>query len=68
MAEQMEWLDSEQAAQLLQVSLRTLVRWAREKKVPATPFGGPTRRIWRFRREDFQSIIPEPPACRKETE
>jgi len=34
MAEQIEWLDSEQAAQLLQVSPRTLVRWAREKKYP----------------------------------
>ena len=68
MAEQTEWLDSEQAAQLLQISPRTLLRWAREKKVPATPFGGPTRRIWRFRREDFRDMMPSPSACREEIE
>jgi excisionase family DNA binding protein len=42
------FLDSNQAAALLRISPKTLLRWAREGLVPAHPLSGNKRRIWRF--------------------
>jgi excisionase family DNA binding protein len=41
-------LEAKQAAALLNISPRTLLRWAREGLVPAHPLSGTKRRIWRF--------------------
>ena len=38
-------LNSEQAAQLLDVHEKTVIHWAREKKLPAMRLG----KLWRFR-------------------
>jgi DNA-binding transcriptional MerR regulator len=41
-------LDAIEAARVVGVNSRTLVRWARRGYVPAHPLGEGKRRIWRF--------------------
>jgi len=41
-------LDAEEAAQVLRMDSRTLVRWARLGYVPAHPMGEGKRKLWRF--------------------
>jgi excisionase family DNA binding protein len=41
-------LDAKEAARLLKMNSRTLVRWASRGYVPAHPLGEGRRRIWRF--------------------
>ncbi len=41
-------LDAKEAALLLRMNSRTLVRWARCGHVPAHPLGEGKRRLWRF--------------------
>jgi hypothetical protein len=41
-------LDAREAAFVLKMNSRTLVRWARCGYVPAHPLGEGKRRIWRF--------------------
>lgn len=41
-------LDSEEAAAILKMDSRTLVRWARIGYVPAHPMGEGKRKLWRF--------------------
>jgi helix-turn-helix protein len=43
-----EPLDAANAASILKMNSRTLVRWARCGYVPAHPLGEGKRRIWRF--------------------
>jgi excisionase family DNA binding protein len=49
------FLTAEEAAEFLGgVNARTLLRWAREEKVPAYPLGEGRRRLWRFRSTDLR--------------
>jgi excisionase family DNA binding protein len=48
-------LDAKEAARVLKMDSRTLVRWARRGYVPAHPLGEGKRRIWRF----FESELLE---------
>lgn len=48
-------LDAVEAAKILHMNSRTLVRWARCGYVPAHPLGEGKRRIWRF----FESELLE---------
>ena len=41
-------LDAHEAAQILRMDKRTLVRWARLGQVPAHPMGEGKRKLWRF--------------------
>ena len=41
-------LDAREAAQVLRMDSRTLVRWARLGQVPAHPMGEGRRKLWRF--------------------
>jgi excisionase family DNA binding protein len=41
-------LDADEAAQVLKMDSRTLVRWARLGYVPAHPMGEGKRKLWRF--------------------
>jgi hypothetical protein len=50
-----EPLDAVEAAGVLRMNSRTLVRWARCGYVPAHPLGEGKRRIWRF----FESELLE---------
>ena len=52
-----EWLTAAEAAQYLKVKPRTLVQWAREKKVPAHPLSGIQRRVWRFLKHELDAML-----------
>ena len=41
-------LDAHEAAQILRMDRRTLVRWARLGQVPTHPMGEGKRKLWRF--------------------
>ena len=41
-------LTPDEAATLLQMDARTLVKWARQGYVPSHPLGEGKRRLWRF--------------------
>jgi len=41
-------LKPDEAAALLQMDARTLVKWARQGYVPSHPLGEGKRRLWRF--------------------
>ena len=42
------FLNADEAAEVLRMDSRTLVRWARLGQVPAHPMGEGKRRLWRF--------------------
>lgn len=54
MASATEWLTAAEAAAYLKVNGRTLLRWARDAYVPATPIGEGRRRLWRFLETDLE--------------
>ncbi len=41
-------LDAREAAEVLRMDSRTLIRWARLGQVPAHPLGEGKRKLWRF--------------------
>jgi predicted site-specific integrase-resolvase len=41
-------LDAQEAADILRMDKRTLIRWARLGQVPAHPMGEGKRKLWRF--------------------
>ena len=58
---QSEWLTAKEAAQHLRVKPRTLLLWVRQGKVKAFVLSGTRRRVWRFRRADFDAALVEAP-------
>ena len=46
-----------EAASLLNMDHRTLIRWARAGYVPAHPLGEGRRRIWRFFEDDLLAWV-----------
>jgi excisionase family DNA binding protein len=54
----MEWLTAGEAADYLKVNPRTLLSWARERKVPAYRLSGGTQRsIWRFLKSELDAML-----------
>ena len=52
-----EWLTAIEAALHVKVKPRTLLQWARERKIPAHPLSGTQRRVWRFRKDELDDIL-----------
>jgi excisionase family DNA binding protein len=52
-----EWLTASEAAQYLKVKPRTLLQWARERKIPAHKISGVQRCVWRFLRPELDAIL-----------
>ncbi len=53
----MEWLTAKEAAAYLKVKPRTLLLWAREKKIPAHRLSGMDRIVWRFLKSELDAIL-----------
>ena len=66
-------LDPTEAAALIKMDSRTLVRWARLGHVPAHPLGEGKRQLWRFIEDELlewfakRSFQRKPPALSIET-
>jgi len=54
---QSDWLTAGEAAEYLKVKKRSLLLWVRQGKVKAYTLSGTKRRVWRFRREDLDSLL-----------
>jgi excisionase family DNA binding protein len=52
-----EWLTANEAAQYLKVKPRTLLQWAREKKIPSHRLSGVERCVWRFLRPELDAML-----------
>ena len=58
-AERPTWLTAREAAQYLNVKVRTILLWARQGRVKAYALTGTQRRIWRFLHADLDSIVTQ---------
>jgi excisionase family DNA binding protein len=56
-AAETEWLTAEEAAAYLKVEARTLLLWARQKKLRGYILSGIKRRVWRFRKTDLDATL-----------
>ncbi len=54
---QSDWLTAAEAAEYLRVKTRSLLLWVRQGKLQAYALSGTKRRIWRFRKEDLDSVL-----------
>lgn len=54
---QTEWLTAKEAAAYLKVKPRTLLLWARERKVPSHRLSGVERCVWRFLRTELDAML-----------
>ena len=52
-----EWITAMEAAVYLRISRRTLLLWVRQGKIPGYALSGVKRRVWRFRKEDLDTIL-----------
>jgi excisionase family DNA binding protein len=51
------WLTAEEAAAHLKIKTRTLLLWVRQKKIRGYVLSGITRRVWRFRKVDLDTML-----------
>jgi excisionase family DNA binding protein len=58
-AERPTWLTAREAAQYLNVKVRTILLWARRGRVKAYALTGTQRRIWRFLHADLDAIMTQ---------
>lgn len=54
------WLNTNEAAAYLKVKPRTLLQWAREKKIPAHRLSGLQRHVWRFLKSELDGAMLVP--------
>jgi len=52
-----EWLTAIEAAQYVKVKPRTLLQWARERKIPAHRLSGTQRCVWRFTKHELDATL-----------
>jgi excisionase family DNA binding protein len=52
-----QWLTANEAAQYVKVKPRTLLQWARERKIPGHKLSGIRRCVWRFRKWELDAIL-----------
>lgn len=55
-----EWLTAKEAADYVKVKTRTLLQWARERKIPAHRLSGIQRCIWRFQKWELDAFLSPP--------
>src|SRR5712671_319581 len=51
------WLTAREAAQYLNLKVRTILLWARQGRVKAYALTGTQRRVWRFLQADLDAIV-----------
>lgn len=51
------WFTTAEAARYLKVKTRTILFWARSRKIKAYPLTGTKRRVWRFLHCDLDAFL-----------
>jgi excisionase family DNA binding protein len=57
---QTEWLTAREAASYLKIEPRTLLLWARQRRIKGYVLSGSQRITWRFRAEDLDATLSAP--------
>jgi len=57
LGERSTWLTAREAAQYLNLKVRTILLWARQGRVKAYALTGTQRRVWRFLQADLDAIV-----------
>jgi len=58
-----EWLTAKEAAQHLRVKERTVLKWAKEGRIPGHPLSGSQRITWRFLKSELDGMLMLPSAA-----
>jgi excisionase family DNA binding protein len=58
-----EWLTANEVAQYLKVQPRTVLKWAKERRIPAHPLSGSKRVTWRFLKSELDAMLSPPSAA-----
>lgn len=58
-----EWLTAMEAAQYLKVQPRTVLKWAKEGRIPAHRLSGSRRVTWRFLKSELDRAMVAPPSA-----
>jgi excisionase family DNA binding protein len=58
-----EWLTANEAAEYLKVKPRTILKWAKERRIPAHPLSGSKRVTWRFLKSELDAMLSPPSAA-----
>ena len=58
-----EWLTASEAAELLRVKHRTVLKWAKAGQIPAHRLSGSKRVIWRFLKSELDAMLAGPSAA-----
>ena len=58
-----EWLTASEAAELLRVKHRTVLKWAKTGQIPAHRLSGSKRVTWRFLKSELDAMLSVPSAA-----
>jgi excisionase family DNA binding protein len=58
-----EWLTANEVAQYLKVKPRTILKWAKEHRIPAHQLSGSQRVTWRFLKAELDSAMLASPSA-----
>jgi excisionase family DNA binding protein len=58
-----EWLTATEVAYYLKVKPRTILKWAKEGRIPAHALSGSKRVTWRFLKSELDSAMLKPPSA-----
>ena len=58
-----EWLTAHELANYVKVKPRTILKWAKEGRIPAHPLSGSQRITWRFLKAEVDGMLTSPSAA-----
>jgi excisionase family DNA binding protein len=58
-----QWLTATEVSRYLQVKPRTILKWAKEGRIPAHPLSGSKRVTWRFLKSELDAMLALPSAA-----
>ncbi len=61
------WLTANEAASYLKVKPRSILKWAKEGRIPAHPLSGSARVTWRFLKSELDAMLCGPAVSSRET-
>jgi excisionase family DNA binding protein len=62
-AKRTRWLTANEAAEYLKVKPRTVLKWAKEARIPAHALSGCKRVTWRFLKSELDNAMLSPPSA-----
>ena len=58
-----QWLTAAEVASYLKVKTRTVLKWAKEGRIPGHPLSGSKRVTWRFLKTELDAMLALPSAA-----